>query len=136
MQRLRTIFYASLLTILAGGSAFALAIGSTERITEDMIAQVLEEALDQARIIPHSLTSLSEADILNIRLISQEKLSVSQWLAEVELEVDYGPAPAAVIGFERVRLGYYQLLLARQGDRLELLRFTPIAQTELLPTDG
>lgn len=105
----------------------------SERLTESMIGAVIDEALSRDQISPHALTALAEAEILRIDLLRQEALSAAQWVAVIELEADYGPAPPAVIGFERVRQGQYRLVLVRQDGRLILQRFTPMAGRELLP---
>lgn len=107
-----------------------------DKLSETMIAGLLEDALTQDVIEPYSLMAFENAEILDIDLVRQERLSGFQWVVEIELEADFGPAPAAVIGFERMRRGRYRLILARPDGQLKLRRFTPIAQIESLPASN
>ena len=70
---------------------------------------------------------------MEFELVELDQVSPSRWHAETELVFDFGPPPPAVLGFERVRRGRYWLVLTRQGEPFELLRFAPIAEVRPLP---
>ena len=136
MQLFRTLLCGVLTIVLAGGGSTESSVDRIEKFSETMIAGLFEDALSQDVIEPYSLVALENAEVLDIDLVRQERLSGFQWVVEIEMEADFGLAPAAVIGFERIRRGRYRLILARSDGQLKLRRFTPIAQIESLPASN
>lgn len=133
MQLFRMTLCGILMAVFAGCTATAPSADRFEKLTEPMITDLLFKALKQNPVEPYPLTALKNAEVTDIDLIRQDRVSGSLWVAEIELEADFGPAPSAVIGFERVRRGRYALVITRPDGQLKLQRFTPIARVESLP---
>lgn len=127
------IAYLLLTTIAASLVTASVSAGETKRLTETIIAEVINSALQRNVVEPYSLTALRDAKVLAIELVSQESRSDREWVAEIELEVDYGLAPAGVIGFESVRRGQYRLVLSEANGEFVLHRFSPMGVVEYLP---
>ena len=101
---------------------------SIEKLLRDMLAQ---DELELPSMIP-----LKHAVLMEFGLVDLYHVTPSRWQAEIELLVDFGPPPPSILGFERVRRGRYWLVLNRQGERLGMSRFSPIARIHLLPARG
>ncbi len=101
---------------------------SIEKLLRDTLAN---DGTDTPGLFPYE-----DAVLMEFRLVDLEQVSSSRWQAETELLFDYGPAPAWVMGLERIRRGRYKLRLDQQDARLLLTRFTPVGTVQPLLDDA
>ncbi len=114
----------------------ALASEELARPATPAIEKLLREFLaDDDPDMPW-LDSYRNATLLAFRLVDMHQLSPSRWHANIELLFDFGPPPPAILGYERIRLGRYRLVLNSQDQRMRLMLFSPVATVYLLPDEA
>ena len=74
--------------------------------------------------------------LLNFGLVELDQVSPTQWHAEIELSLDFGPPPPSIVGFQQIRRGRYELMLKPQGKRWALFRFHLIGRVHPLPASS
>ncbi len=101
--------------------------------TAPSIEKLLREWLADDDFRMPALFPYKSAVLMAFRLVNLDQVSSSRWHAEIELLFDFGPPPPSIVGFERIRLGRYRLVLNQQDERFGLVRFSPVATVRLLP---
>ena len=111
----------------------ALASDNLAVPTAPSIEKLLRERLADDDFRMPSLFLYKSAVLMAFRLVNLDQVSSSRWHAEIELLFDYGPPPPSIVGFDRIRIGRFRLVLNQQDERFELVRFSPIATVHPLP---
>jgi len=71
--------------------------------------------------------------LLDFELVALRRVGPTRWRVDTNLDLDFGPPPPGVLGYERRRQGPYQLGVRFVEERLELLRFNPAGGVHALP---
>ena len=100
------------------------------------IENTLRQSLNEGRLGPWAMTDYRTAELKELELLALDPLTPSRWYADVAVLFDFGAPPAGTIGFERERLGMYQVLLERDGDGWAVRRFHPSGKVKPLPDVG
>ena len=129
----RTILCISFLLIAVWASTASAADRATAP-TAFEIERLVRTAIVEGNDRLPSLLPLKGAELLKFRLVSRDRTSTTRWHAEVDLLFDYGPAPAAVLGFERFRAGRYWIVVDWTGGVFELSRFAPVGRVQPMPS--
>jgi len=130
MTSFRMLICTLFLTLVGTSGTHASWLWFSDMLAERQIERLIEDALDRNVVQPHSLTILENAVILDVDLIRRQKWTPEQKVVVVELEVDFGPAPPGVIGFERLRRDTYWLVLETVDGALAIKRFAPMLKVE------
>ncbi len=97
----------------------------------------LEEKLGELLAGPRASVPWRQAiegvKLIDYRLLAVRSLGPKRWSIDAALLFDRGAAPAGTVGFERFTAERYRLVMARRGDDLVLLRFTPQGRLRRLP---
>lgn len=110
------------------------ASGQVSEPTATEVEWLVRKAIAEGNDRLPSLLPLKGAELLKFRLVSRDRTSTTRWHVEVDLLFDYGPAPAAVLGFERFRAGRYWIVVNWTGDVFELMRFAPVGRVQPMPS--
>lgn len=132
--------------ILAGLAAVALmftglglsAVSADEPAppTAYEIENTLRQSLTEGLMGPWAMTDYRSAQLKELELLALDPLSPSRWYADVAVLFDFGAPPPGTVGFERERLGKYQVLLELDDDGWIVRRFRPLGKVKPRPNVG
>ncbi len=98
-----------------------------------IVEAVLRQALESDRTDPYALVGLRHARLLDFTVTKIETEYRNRWSAIATIVIDYGPAPKAVYGFERIRDEEFVLVIVNRGGSFELKRLYRAYGARLLP---
>lgn len=104
--------------------------------TASEIEDSLRRSLAEDERGPWAEPRRRSAELKGLELLALDPLTPTRWYADVAVLFDYGARPPDVIGFERQRLGTYQVLLERVDDDWVVRRFYPLFKAKPLPGVG
>ena len=122
--------------LLACQSVPMVAADGTAPPTASTIADTLRRSLTEGRMSAWAMTDYRTAELKDLALLALDPLTPTRWSADVAVRFDFGARPPGVIGFERERLGRYQVLLERAGGGWVVRRFYPLGEVRPLPDVG
>lgn len=105
----------------------------SSRPSASSIEQLLRELLAKRSGEPRSLIPYRDAELMAFGLVVLDRLSESHWYAEIDATFDFGPGPKAVLGYERVRGGRYEVFIKQHDGTWRLQRFNPKGRVQPLP---
>lgn len=111
----------------------ARAAGQDKTPTAPQIEALLRESLDRESRVTGRMPAYGTATLVDFELLTLERIGPARWRAETDLEFDFGPPPAGVLGYERRRRGLYHLDIRQADGRFELLRFHAAGSLQRLP---
>ena len=124
-----TTLFVGLTLVLLSATFSASALDRSTAPTAAQIETLLRTALTGDQ--PYLPSMYRRAVLQEFELRMLDGVLAPRWLAEVELLFDFGPPAPAIIGFQQHRRAIYRLIIKQQGDRLQLLRFTPVGTIHL-----
>lgn|GEM_PF-2190813 len=136
LVRLRLAARLSVLAVVAVQALWAYSVKAAEPVaapTEAEVATLVRETLSDPSGEALRWRDFNGARVLDFELLTLQRIGPGRWRADLDLVLDFGPAPAAVVGYRRERRGLYRLDIRRDDDGFAVLRFNAAGSLQRLP---
>ena len=136
LVRLRMATRLAVLAAVAVQALWAYSVRAAEPAaapTEAEVATLVRETLADPSGEALNWRDFEGARVLDFELLGLQRIGPGRWRADVDMVLDFGPAPAAVLGYQRERRGLYRLDIRRDGDGFSVLRFNAAGSVQRLP---